>query len=152
VDDGTAVGSPQTDVEPMNAQTRFEQRSLQHPEGDTGAAADARSWWRSNGAGTRAANDRSRPSAASWREGLQASLLQGLRFHAALPVVLQTEAAECGLASLAMVLGYHGTSTDLVSLRRRHAISMSGITWWISPRRNTWPAGRCGWSCPNCQA
>lgn len=45
-----------------------------------------------------------------------------------LPVVFQTEAAECGLACLAMVLGWHGTTTDLATLRIRHAISLKGIT------------------------
>ena len=35
-----------------------------------------------------------------------------------LPVVLQTEAAECGLACLAMVLNRHGVVTDLAALRR----------------------------------
>ncbi|MES2191694.1 MAG: peptidase domain-containing ABC transporter [Pseudomonadota bacterium] len=54
------------------------------------------------------------------------SLSLGLRRR--LPVILQTEAAECGLACLAMVLGYHGVITDLATLRARHAISMKGIT------------------------
>ena len=44
------------------------------------------------------------------------------------PVILQTEAAECGLACLAMVLGYHGVITDLATLRARHAISLKGMT------------------------
>ncbi|MEK0162006.1 peptidase domain-containing ABC transporter [Pseudoalteromonas piscicida] len=43
-----------------------------------------------------------------------------------LPVILQTEAAECGLASLAMVAAYHGHKTDLTSLRREHEISLKG--------------------------
>ncbi|MES1976745.1 MAG: peptidase domain-containing ABC transporter [Pseudomonadota bacterium] len=54
------------------------------------------------------------------------SLSLGLRRR--LPVILQTEAAECGLACLAMVLGYHGVLTDLATLRARHAISLKGIT------------------------
>ena len=33
------------------------------------------------------------------------------------PLVLQTEAAECGLACLAMVAGAHGLDTDLPALR-----------------------------------
>lgn len=45
-----------------------------------------------------------------------------------MPVILQTEAAECGLACLAMVLSYHGVMTDLATLRQRHAISLKGIT------------------------
>jgi len=44
------------------------------------------------------------------------------------PVVLQTEAAECGLASLAMVAAHHGYDTDLASLRRQHSISLKGAT------------------------
>ena len=54
------------------------------------------------------------------------SLSIGLRRR--LPVILQTEAAECGLACLAMVLGYHGLMTDLATLRSRHAISLKGMT------------------------
>ncbi len=45
-----------------------------------------------------------------------------------LPVILQTEAAECGLACLAMVLNQHGVSTDLAALRSRHAVSLTGVT------------------------
>lgn len=54
------------------------------------------------------------------------SLSLGLRRR--LPVILQTEAAECGLACLAMVLRYHGVITDLATLRGRHAISLKGMT------------------------
>jgi ATP-binding cassette subfamily B protein RaxB len=54
------------------------------------------------------------------------TLALGLRRR--LPVILQTEAAECGLACLAMVLGYHGVITDLATLRGRHAISLKGMT------------------------
>ena len=35
-----------------------------------------------------------------------------------LPSILQTEAAECGLACLAMVASYHGHRIDLNTLRR----------------------------------
>lgn len=45
-----------------------------------------------------------------------------------LPVILQTEAAECGLACLAMVAGYHGRRVDLASLRRRYPVSLKGAT------------------------
>ena len=54
------------------------------------------------------------------------SLSLGLRRR--LPVIFQNEAAECGLACLAMVLGYHGVITDLATLRARHAISLKGMT------------------------
>ncbi|AOW12858.1 ABC transporter [Hydrogenophaga crassostreae] len=45
-----------------------------------------------------------------------------------LPVILQTEAAECGLACLAMVLNHHGVATDLAALRSRHTVAMTGVT------------------------
>jgi ATP-binding cassette, subfamily B, bacterial CvaB/MchF/RaxB len=51
-----------------------------------------------------------------------------LSFSQKLPSVLQTEAAECGLASLAMVAAFHGYRTDLASLRAKYAISLKGAT------------------------
>jgi ATP-binding cassette, subfamily B, bacterial CvaB/MchF/RaxB len=45
-----------------------------------------------------------------------------------LPMVFQTEAAECGLACLAMVANYHGIVTDLPALRRRFALSLRGAS------------------------
>ena len=45
-----------------------------------------------------------------------------------LPNLLQTEAAECGLACLAMVASFHGFRTDLNTLRRRHPVSLKGVT------------------------
>ena len=45
-----------------------------------------------------------------------------------LPVLLQTEAAECGLASLGMVACYHGHRIDLAGLRRRFTVSLKGAT------------------------
>jgi ATP-binding cassette subfamily B protein RaxB len=55
---------------------------------------------------------------------------EGLQFgwSRRLPMLLQTEAAECGLACLAMIASYHGSDIDLASLRQRHAISLRGIT------------------------
>ncbi len=44
------------------------------------------------------------------------------------PVILQAEAAECGLACVAMVAGCHGLRIDLATLRARHAISLRGST------------------------
>src|SRR5450830_86526 len=44
-----------------------------------------------------------------------------------LPVVLQTEATECGLACLAMIAGYHGHRVDMLDLRRRCSVSLKGI-------------------------
>lgn len=46
-----------------------------------------------------------------------------------LPIIIQAEAAECGLACLAMVLGYYGYETDLVSLRRRFPLSNHGASF-----------------------
>ena len=45
-----------------------------------------------------------------------------------LPVVLQTEASECGLACLAMLLAHHGTDIDLPSMRARHGAVPQGMT------------------------
>ncbi len=44
------------------------------------------------------------------------------------PVILQTEMAECCLASLAMVANHHGFETDLASLRQRFSLSLKGAT------------------------
>ena len=44
------------------------------------------------------------------------------------PVVLQTEAAECALACLAMVAAAHGHHTDLPTLRQRFSLSLKGAT------------------------
>ncbi|WP_016954677.1 peptidase domain-containing ABC transporter [Catenovulum agarivorans] len=45
-----------------------------------------------------------------------------------LPVIIQTEASECGLACLAMIASYYGYETDLISLRRKFSISSRGAT------------------------
>ena len=45
-----------------------------------------------------------------------------------LPIILQAEAAECGLACIAMVAGYHGYATSLAELRRRFSTSLNGST------------------------
>ena len=44
------------------------------------------------------------------------------------PVIHQSEAAECGLACLAMVASYHGHRVDLASLRSRFPVSLKGAT------------------------
>ncbi|WP_324728555.1 peptidase domain-containing ABC transporter [Pseudomonas chlororaphis] len=51
-----------------------------------------------------------------------------LRIGRRLPLVLQTEATECGLACLAMIAGYHGYHTDLMDLRRRFSVSLKGAS------------------------
>ena len=43
------------------------------------------------------------------------------------PMVLQTEAAECGLACLAMLAGYHGAPVEISELRRRLSVSLKGV-------------------------
>ena len=45
-----------------------------------------------------------------------------------LPMILQTEGAECGLACLAMIAARHGFDSDLATLRRRFSVSMKGAT------------------------
>lgn len=45
-----------------------------------------------------------------------------------LPMILQTEAAECGIASLSMVAGYFGHNTDLADIRRRFSVSLKGAS------------------------
>lgn len=44
-----------------------------------------------------------------------------------LPVLLQTEGAECGLACMAMIASYWGHRIDIPSIRRRFSISMKGV-------------------------
>ena len=44
------------------------------------------------------------------------------------PLVLQTEAAECGLACLAMITGRYGHRVDLSVLRQRCSLSVRGTT------------------------
>jgi len=58
------------------------------------------------------------------------SALAGLAWRSArrLPLCLQTEAAECGLASLVMIAGWHGYRVDLATLRQRHPLSIKGVT------------------------
>lgn len=57
------------------------------------------------------------------------SMLDGLNlgFGKKLSLILQTEAAECGLACLAMVAAFHGYKTDLQHLRRRFTVSLKGL-------------------------
>ena len=57
-------------------------------------------------------------------------LLSELHFGSGrrLPMFLQTEAAECGLASLGMIACFHGHRIDLAGLRRRFTVSLKGAT------------------------
>ncbi len=58
------------------------------------------------------------------------SLVDKLQFFSSqrLPVIQQTEAAECGLACLAMVAGFHGFHASLTELRTRFNLSLQGAT------------------------
>lgn len=47
---------------------------------------------------------------------------------AKIPMILQTESSECGLACLAMIAYYHGYRTDLFILRQKYPISQKGAT------------------------
>lgn len=49
-------------------------------------------------------------------------------FTRKLPLILQTEAAECGLAALAMIASFHGYQIDLATLRANHTVSLKGAT------------------------
>ncbi len=55
--------------------------------------------------------------------------LDKLRFGwgASLPMIMQTEAAECGLACLAMIVGYHGQPCEIAEMRRRLSASLKGV-------------------------
>ncbi|WP_313388115.1 peptidase domain-containing ABC transporter [Achromobacter aegrifaciens] len=50
-----------------------------------------------------------------------------LRLRRHLPVFLQAEAAECGLACLAMIASFHRHHVDVVTLRRRFSVSLKGM-------------------------
>lgn len=73
------------------------------------------------------------PSALPFRLGLAERL----------PLLLQTESAECGLACIAMVAVYHGHDLDVASLRRRFASSLKGMTL----ARLMQVAGQYGFAC-----
>ena len=51
-----------------------------------------------------------------------------LSIGATTPMIHQSEASECALACLAMVMGRYGHHTDLVSLRRQFGTSIRGAT------------------------
>ena len=67
--------------------------------------------------------------AGSESVGVAGDLLNGaILKRRVTPVVLQTEAAECGMACLAMVAGHHGHRIDLSALRQRYNLSLKGMT------------------------
>ncbi|MDR6115063.1 MULTISPECIES: peptidase domain-containing ABC transporter [unclassified Sphingomonas] len=49
------------------------------------------------------------------------------RNHSKISLILQSEAAECGLACLAMIAGAYGHEVSLAELRRRYSISSKGM-------------------------
>ncbi len=51
------------------------------------------------------------------------------RVSGQVPMLLQTEAAECGLMCIAMVAGYYGETPEVAYLRREHRISMRGASF-----------------------
>ncbi|KKB02773.1 peptidase domain-containing ABC transporter [Pantoea anthophila] len=51
-----------------------------------------------------------------------------LSFRQKLPVMRQTQAAECGLTCIGMIAGFHGHHIDMVSLRQRFPMSLKGST------------------------
>lgn len=69
--------------------------------------------------------DGTRQTQASTPQAVQA-LQFGWRRR--LPIMLQTEAAECGVACVGMIASFHGHDVDLAGLRRRFSISLKGAT------------------------
>ncbi len=59
-------------------------------------------------------------------QALNSTLDLGLWRRHRLRLIRQTEVAECGLASLAMIANYHGLDIDLGTLRRRFQPSLRG--------------------------
>ncbi len=49
-------------------------------------------------------------------------------FARSVPLILQSEAPECGIACVAMIASFHGHRTDLSAMRVRLAPSMKGVT------------------------
>ena len=58
---------------------------------------------------------------------LFAALKFGFGAHR-VPMLLQSDDAECGLACLAMVASHHGLLIDLATLRQRFPLSLKGVT------------------------
>jgi len=75
-------------------------------------------------------NSRARDSARAASQAVMAGLLSGQSWFGSTPapVVLQEEAAECGLACLTMIAAHHGHDVDLAILRSRFGVSIKGAT------------------------
>ena len=52
----------------------------------------------------------------------------GLGRPRGLPMIMATEAAECGLGCMAMIARFHGHDVDLNGLRQRYALSLAGAS------------------------
>ena len=76
------------------------------------------------------------------------------RKRMSLPVILQAESSECGIACLCMVLNYFGHVIDINTLRMRSNNSAVGATLktliQLADRMHR-PHVRCGWNCKNGQ-
>ena len=44
------------------------------------------------------------------------------------PIILQSEIAECGLASMAMVASFHGHQLDMPAMRKRFSANLKGMS------------------------
>lgn len=60
--------------------------------------------------------------------GFTSPVLSALSPKNKVPVVLQTEAAECGLACVSMVAQYYGDKRDMTHLRQHISVSLRGVT------------------------
>jgi len=49
-------------------------------------------------------------------------------FSNTVPVILQSEAPECGIACVAMIASFYGFRTDLPAMRQRLSTSLKGVT------------------------
>jgi ATP-binding cassette subfamily B protein RaxB len=99
-------------------------------------AANGRGWSRARQS-LRAAANRLRAAAVRLIVHRQGESRRGLEqiserlnfgFTPKLPVLRQTEAAECGLVCLAMIASFHGLRTDPAAIRSHHAASNRGLT------------------------
>ncbi|WP_460208387.1 peptidase domain-containing ABC transporter [Klebsiella oxytoca] len=63
-------------------------------------------------------------------ESLFKSITEKLNFslRKKTPVILQSEAAECGIACLAMISGFYGLNIDLFNFRQRYGSPSQGVT------------------------
>lgn len=51
-----------------------------------------------------------------------------IKLRRRVPLILQSEAGECGLACIAMIASWHGRQTSVLALRQNHGISLHGCT------------------------